>query len=134
MAGNTKFLGFGTDNQITLERWGKKATAELPGPAIEVLRDLCYHKLPVRPPQQVPRSEISYNDRLGQVELHMTPKQALILASAIGGEVPSHEEFMKEFALLASWEEELREAVREHERYISTQDEPGVPEGGTTEA
>lgn len=129
MAGNTKFLGFGADNEITLERWGKKATAKVPPAAVEALREMCFSMLPKSPPHQTPKFYAEYNYATGAVEVSLPPDRAKDLADILQsladatGIVP---ETAGESAILNNLPDEIYLSLQEHEAFTSGKGEPGV--------
>ena len=126
MAGNTKFLGFGAGNQITLERWLQKVTVDLPGSAIEVLREACYDKLPKQPNEQNPRRGVAYDEQRGTVSLECSPEEAEILSKYLkNSENPWSQ---PEDPQILQWSQGLDLAVEDHRRYIDPTGEPGVEE------
>jgi hypothetical protein len=133
MAGNTKFMGFGSENRVTLERWGKSVTRELPGPAIEVLREMCHSGLPLRaPPRKESLSNISYNERFGTVDLELDVVRAeKILVALELADVVIEDSNDADYL---DWLAGIRAALREHDAFVDATSEPGVPEGGTTGA
>ena len=121
MAGNTKFLGFGAGNKVTLERWGEQAIVELPGPAMEVLREACYKTLPKEPKDPVSHGSVSFNEQTGRIDILITPEEAKLFIDII--ERPDHAEMdYPAVALL----EVLKRALMTQKAYYDTQGEPGV--------
>lgn len=129
MSGNTKLLGFGAQDEITLERWGKTASAKLDPAAIHVLRHLCHSELPKKPPERQSKEYCGYDFGEGNVEITLPPEKAKILADILQtladstGIVPEEK---LESDLLNNLPGEIYLSLQEHEAYINTADEPGV--------
>lgn len=126
MAKNTKLLGFGSGNTVTLERWGEKVTEAMPGPAIEVLRKMCFEQLPKRPKEQRPFSNISYDEGSGTIRVELTSEEAGRLQGLIEDSVQDGDGRDTELAQLDDWHAGLAVALEDHARYHDTRDEPGV--------
>jgi hypothetical protein len=119
MAGNTKLRGFGTNNTIQLERWGKEVMLHLSGESVHALRDACTNQLPRNPPTRSNWTDtfnVKYEEATGRVRVDMDPATALQLAEVVG----DHGEEVTD------WVEDLKDAHQAHEDYINGTDEPGI--------
>lgn len=124
MAGNTKFIGFLSDNRIQLERWGVKAIVQLDASAIEVLRATCFSKLPKTPIQEsschLDDFGAKYNEGVGRVYVDLSPRAAAYLGDILASLAVSD-------ARELPWAAELRAAVQAHRDFHNAEGEPGVP-------
>ena len=129
MARNTKFLGFSGDNNITLERWGGKATIALSKESIGALRAACYSELPKEPQRRRIGLDNSYpsthyNDELDHIAVAMPPKYVEELLSIL--EPLAREELARGGNKLGFWLSDLSEALDLRKEYLNTEDEPGL--------
>jgi hypothetical protein len=137
MAGNTKLVGFLSDNRLRLERWGGMATVQLDARAVESLRSACFNQLPQRPPvsgaEHLPDFRAQYDSSVGRVHVDLSPDAASNLAKLLDNLVVSTEwpVDITQPSLVEMVEivKLLQEAVQAHVDFHTYKDEPGVEDG-----
>ena len=121
MSGNTKLMGFGSDNKITLKRWGKLAHVVVSEGSWESMRYACSRKLPAAPKKQATREGrqfvVSYDELTGRVSVDMDLDTTRELYNLINtGAVDQ---------AMRAWADSLDIAIGAHHDYHNL-DEPGV--------
>lgn len=120
MAGNTKLMGFGSDNKVTLKRWGKEATAVLSEDSWERLLYICKRMLPTEP-KKIPRNDnlfhVRYDESTGRIGVVMGLDSARELYKLLSSERAEVE--------MIPWAQDIDGAIRAHHDYHNL-DEPGV--------
>ena len=122
MTGQTKFLGFGLESTVVLERYGEKVKTPLPAPAIEALRDACYQKLPKAPkePRKMSTSFAFVESTPGiAAQLTREDAEALLRTLSLGIRDSDKDETDVRFI------QDLTSAIEEYDRHFDGQ-EPGV--------
>lgn len=121
MAGNTKLMGFGSDNKVTLSRWGKKTITTISQESWERMLYVCKRMLPTEPRRQTVRDStwfaVRYDEVNGTVTVDMGLDSARWLYKLISGGVVDEE--------LRNWAQAIDAAIRAHHDYHNL-DEPGV--------
>lgn len=123
MSGNTKLLGFGTGNKITLQRWGKDCQVVVSQESWMRLNHACVVKLPAEPKKQPDRSKetfvASYDEATGRVRIDLDLASARDLYALLDSADPPNEEMLQE------WTDAIDGAIRAHHDYHDLR-EPGV--------
>lgn len=128
MTGNTRFMGFGKDNAISLERWGGKVKVALPPEGIIALRKACYDELPKSPPGQRNRGvSFNFQERLG-ITADFDLEGAKKLCSILADLPPALKD-----GSVQEWLIDLEMSINQLEGYLNTMNEPGVDGDGPTE-
>lgn len=123
MAGNTKLLGFGVENSVTLERWGEQEQVEISQDSWKALQSACASGLPRKPPAQKNWKDdfnASYDEDVGRVRVDLDVQTAGEIADALS--------FFRDEEVetkLTPWIRSLRKAVQAHKDYHDLS-EPGV--------
>ena len=126
MAGNTKLIGFGVDNKVTLARWGEEKKVEISSESWKSLQSACANDLPRKPPTQEKGKwkddfNAQYDEHVGRVRVDVSVQAAGVLVDKLS--------FFKDTEVaeqLEPWVRALRDAIQAHKDYHNT-DEPGVP-------
>jgi hypothetical protein len=119
MARNTHILGILSNNRVQIERWGTQAIVDIDPDSMKSLREALYTKLPKERPlsQQLKPTTVTYDKDSAQIKIQLKPYDALLLRAALCSLPSVHTQ---------EWHNELAEAVREYERSISIEREPGI--------
>jgi hypothetical protein len=126
MAGNTKFIGFLSDNRIQLERWGSKVLVLLSPESIDSLRVAVQRDLPPKPYQgradHLSDMKVEYDTSVGRAVANMDIATAAYLSDLLEVMVKNDVQAMDK---VKPWVEELRAVVQAHADFHNTK-EPGV--------
>ena len=85
MAGNTRFIGFGTNGTLNFERWGGKAEVQVDYATYQKFMTMCRRRLPTAPaaPRSPPGTQAKFNAQTGAIDFLMDDGEAADLAELL---------------------------------------------------
>lgn len=129
MAGNTKLVGFLSDNRIQLERWGTSATIQLDDESVQAIRRACFEQLPQRPTQSssdhLDDFGVRYDSGVGRIQLELSTDAASLLADLLDVVMNKTQAGEEERRTVQPYVDAIRKAVQAHKDFHD-RCEPGV--------